>query len=118
MEGLKELPPTDVNQVLLDAEVDEIELSENIVTAGFRKLRPEKAKLIVEECKFNKYIVAQTILETSYEEMNSLFRSLGAPYTLCNEVEIANVLKSFTDCQQKACLTMVSTNEVKVSAIL
>ena len=107
MEGLKQLPPSDVNQVLIDANVEEIDIAERIVTAGFRKLRPDKAKLIVEECKFNKYIVAQTIIETSYEQMNSLFRSLGAPYTLSSEVEISNVLKSFTDCQQKACLTMV-----------
>ena len=57
VDGLKELSPTEVNQVLMEAKFHEGEVSETIVEAGFKKLRPKKAKLIVTDCGFDKDIL-------------------------------------------------------------
>ena len=64
-DGLKKLSPADINQVLKDTNIEEMDICETIVTAGFRRLRPEKAKLIVSDCNFDKHIVEKCIKESS-----------------------------------------------------
>ena len=73
----------------------------------FARFRPDKAKLIVTDCGFDKYIVSEAIKEISTAELGSMLKSNGAPFIQSNEVEVAMALQKFTDCQQNACLTMV-----------
>ena len=106
--GLKELSSGEVNQVLMEANFDKMDINETIVEAGFKKLRPHKARLIVTDCNFDKDIVISSLQERSHQELSSLFKAANVPFIVSTEAEIADKLRTFTTCQQKATLAMVT----------
>ena len=107
VKGIKQLPPPEVNQVLIEAKFHKMEISETIVEAGFKKLRPQKAKLIVSDCNFEKDIVVTALRGSSHQELSSLFKAENIPFIVDSEEEIACTLRGYTPCRQKAVLQSV-----------
>ena len=62
---------------------------------------------LLEACCFS----VTALHERSHEELSSLFKAAKVPFIVASEAEIANTLRGFTPCQQKATLVMVSVIE-------
>ena len=54
-----------------------------------------------------RYVSVTTLQQRSHEEISSMFKAAKVPFVVASEAEIANTLRGFTPCQQKATLTMV-----------
>ena len=108
VDGIKELSAAELNQVLTDAKYHEMEISETIVVAGLKKLRPHKARIIVSDCNLDKEIVISSLKEKSHQEIAAMFSAAHVPIIVKNEIEIAEALRGFSTCQQKAVLAAVS----------